>query len=135
MIDPRAAFDVWLTALAVTLPRVGDHEAPANRTPPYLTAYRVGGMTDGSMGDPHGMPSIVVQVTATGASRQQAEMGLHRAREVTLGRTDGAYTTELAGPGWRVYSRELADGAGVDHEPGTSIYNAVERYRLHLTFA
>lgn len=135
MISPEEVASRYLELLrAGSGLQVGDGEAPANRTRPYLIFDVVPGQTtDGSSGDPHEQLELVVQVRAVAAARDQAQWALHKARAVTIGRTNGAYATQIAGAGWVVFRRDEAGASGVDHEPGSDLWNDTERWRLYVT--
>lgn len=123
---------VWEALRVGTGRAVGDGEAPADRTLPYLVGHVIpGGTLDGSMGDPYEDLAITVQVNAVGGSRDQAQYAQTAARSVILGRVNGEWATPIAGDGWRVIFREYDADGGVDRE-GT-VATAIDRYRLHVT--
>lgn len=146
MLDPdteREVTDTVLellrTAADAAVPpaarRVGDHDGPDDRTRPYSVLRIVdGGATDGSWGDPHEMPEVVVQVSSVGDSRDQAQLHKGWMAQLILGRDGNGYLHAIQGATWRVWKREVdvaggVDGGGVD----APLFNAVDRFRLSLT--
>ena len=118
---------------------VGDGEQPAGagwQGEPDVSVFKaymvvhamVGGLLDGSIGDPDDDGSLMYQVSAYGATRAQCEWAADQARRVIL-------TGPLLVAGQRVVRVrvDMLGGARRDDEVQPPLWLSAERYRLLTT--
>lgn len=136
-IEPQHVTDAFIAMLeAATAMAVGDHEAPPDRTLPYLIVYRIdgGGFSGPAWDDSTADATYVFQVTAVGEARVQAEALAGRVRSRILSRdADGRWDFPLALPApYKEMSRGPdASPAGPDRV-GT-LWHVPDRYQITVT--
>lgn len=118
---------------------VGDHEAPANPSFPYLVVYSVdggGSFAPGWRAERH--ISLPVQVSCVGRRRDQAQLMGDKVRDFMLERNpDGSFVQVLSSPtGWVVSGRlpgDAASGVLVEGSSPNKIYTVPLRFTLQVT--
>lgn len=124
---------------------VGDHKAPDREGRddddfyPYCVVYNLpGGSSDGGLGFGYEDSTVIYQVTSVGLTRGQADWMADRVRLTWLARLGVAFQVPFLSPdGWAVSGRMPNYGfsGGIDSqgEPPNRVYNAPERFELHVT--
>lgn len=128
-----AVVDMLATATDLV---VGDSQVPSDTGIPYLIVYALPfGEPTPTLADPEALVDMLLQVTAVGLRRDQADGALDRARLAILGRqASGVFTHAIAATGFTVCGRSLAG-----HDPGSTdlslgVANAHDRYSFLVTW-
>ena len=112
---------------ALTAARVGDGEAPAGASAPYVVLYSVGqGDNAGPLADDRADVDLLYQVTAVGITRKQAEDWADRARAALL-----ATAPTVADRVLTLLAHQSEPVQRDDSAPGTKLYYAIDTYRWH----
>ena len=124
-----------LDALSAAPFPIGDGVAPRDvdkeeLDPPYATLYCIiGGLFDGPLSDTQADVLLLYQITATGKTRQQAQIALDVCRD--LMKKDNV----------TVLNRKVRDlrlntpsaGVNADHDLPNPLFSGVDRYELDTT--
>lgn len=138
-VSGRVLTDAIIAALAAAPCDVGDGEKPTgagwqgvpdqSQFAPYLVLHPVsGGTTDGTLAASDDDAASLYQLTAVGATREQAEWAADEGRDVMLG-----VAITVSGRSVAQVRVDMLGGARRDDTVQPSVWMAVDRYRVVST--
>lgn len=124
----RPETDALLAALRAAHPRVGDGQAPTDKTLPYAVLYPAGpGELSGSASDPLADGRCLFQITCVGQDRLQAQALADRLRPVALG------PLTITGRKQMQSFLETSQPVARDDSSAPPLFYAVDQVRLWTT--